>query len=395
MIVELGIVSDILAAAGSVFTLSDTADLLAEKINDRNRRDKIQMDNSADAISDYALNRADNFLPMPTSSNTGGAIPPRLLVLPCPDNASDSGVMDGVQDAPCGIYESRPNRTHDILDSGSRFGLLPQSVSVLATILNVAQSPPRAAIGLGNPFTDGGGNRYWYALARNVAPRRTYDSTALATLTIRPLNLHHLANISDTIPNSTITTGWLEAFIKVSPVSPGIESVATLSNIAAVIIAPGANRGPRIRATIAGSPGIPALRATASLFLDNIVITTSGGNVNLQNNHNRGRFVDAPPRGNFDDRIVYVSAEEWWREGGEFVRRYKNKTGITDIHNRPAPDSPLEKIQKIIVAYHNLVGLIRLRAKCIYNTYRTCRRHAGGKHCLNDRIAAADNNTNG
>ena len=318
VIVELGIVSDILAAAGSVFTLSDTADLLAEKINDRNRRDKIQMDNSADAISDYALNRADNFLPMPTSSNTGGAIPPRLLVLPCPDNASDSGVMDGVQDAPCGIYESRPNRTHDILDSGSRFGLLPQSVSVLATILNVAQSPPRAAIGLGNPFTDGGGNRYWYALARNVAPRRTYDSTALATLTIRPLNLHHLANISDTIPNSTITTGWLEV-IKVSPVSPGIESVATLSNIAAVIIAPGANRGPRIRATIAGSPGIPALRATASLFLDNIVITTSGGNVNLQNNHNRGRFVDAPPRGNFDDRIVYVHCVwRWrWRGGGD------------------------------------------------------------------------------
>ena len=104
-----------------------------------------------------------------------------------------------------------------------------------------------------------------------------------------------------------------------------------------MIIAPGANRGPRIRATIAGSPGIPALRATASLFLDNIVITTSGGNVNLQNNHNRGRFVDAPPRGNFDDRIVYVSTCGTAMRGGReprahtFVRRYKNMAAAASI----------------------------------------------------------------
>ena len=73
--------------------------------------------------------------------------------------------------------------------------------------------------------------------------------------------------------------------------------------------------------------------------------------------------------------ISVISAEEWWREGGEFVRRYKNKTGITDIHNRPAPDSPLEKIQKIIVAYHNLVGSYPTPSKNTTTNINNIRRH--------------------
>lgn len=317
----------ILGAVGTLFAAKNLSEEAAQTLQEHDRRQQLRTDNIATALNDYALDRADiERMPLPLPAQPGVAPIPRLLLLPCPDNLSDTGGADGLQDATCGSAT-----VHVALNGGARLGLLPW---------NSALSGSGADPGLGYPFTDGTGNNFWYAVARNVAP---------STNRTRPLNLHHLANA---------TTGWLT----VGKISPQGELADTSTRVAAVVIAPGASRTARIPLTTDLSGQINgATRAGGEL--DKITGGTSGSPVNYNNSDNDNEFVEAPRTGDFNDRVEFISAEEWWQEGGDFVRRYEEKVGITPIHNAPAPGSPLEKVRQMIVGYHSLLNYYPLPAK--------------------------------
>ena len=355
-------------AGGGVFVTYENAKQLARKQKQLNERADKQLNNAANALSHYALNRADNPLPL----HARNIIPPRLLTLPCPDNAGNyprgDGLLDGFEDASCG-GRSRTS----ILDSGARFGLLPWRKGFLLTLFgNRAATPPRAAGGLGYPFADGIGNQYWYAVAYNVAPRERQTVA---------LNLHRLANL---------TSGWL-AVANVKHQLGG-EVAATATRIAAVAIAPGLGRGERIPphqlATTTVRHTDPRLKA--SLFLDRITITataaaltvgattyinTAAGTLRFTNYNNNLNFVAAPKRNGFNDRVAYLSADDWWREDGDFAKQYAKKTGITPVHNRPAAGSPLAKIRAMMMAYHRLLGFYPAPAKNTDTNVNRATRH--------------------
>ena len=386
-------------AGGGVFVTYENAKQLARKQKQLNERADKQLNNAASALSHYALNRADNPLPL----HARNIIPPRLLTLPCPDNAGNyprgDGLLDGFEDASCG-GRSRTS----ILDSGARFGLLPWRKGFLLTLFgNRAATPPRAAGGLGYPFADGIGNQYWYAVAYNVAPRERQTVA---------LNLHRLANL---------TSGWLTVAHVQRQL--GGEVAATVARVAGVVIAPGLGRGERIPPNVLATTPIiyndPRIRT--NLFLDGVTITAtaptltvipsyyatvvSGVNlplvsvelgtvapapateeiVRLRNYDNNLNFVVAPKRGDFDDRVAYLSADDWWRENGDFAKQYAAKTGVTHIHNRPLPASPLAKIQAMVMAYHRLLGFYPTPAKNTDTNVNSATRHCASFNSGNTR----------
>ena len=366
-------------AGGGVFVTYENAKQLARKQKQLNERADKQLNNAANALSHYALNRADNPLPL----HANNTIPPRLLTLPCPDNAGNyprgDGLLDGFEDASCG----GTSRT-SILNSGARFGLLPWRKGFLLTLFgNRAATPPRAAGGLGYPFADGIGNQYWYAVAYNVAPRERQTVA---------LNLHRLANL---------TSGWL-AVANVKHQLGG-EVAATATRIAAVAIAPGLGRGERIPphqlATTTVRYTDPRLKA--SLFLDRITITataaaltvgattyinTAAGTLRFTNYGNNETFAAAPKRNGFNDRIAYLSADDWWREDGDFAKQYAKKTGVSPVHNRPAAASPLAKIRAMMMAYHRLLGFYPTPAKNTDTNVNRATRHCATFNSGNKNI---------
>ncbi len=319
----------LLSAIGGLFAVTNLAEETAEKTQEFDRREQSRLDGVATALTDYALNRADiERLPLNLPSQPAANVVPRLLLLPCPDNLGEA-TIDGLQDATCGVPANPA-----ILNGGSRFGLLPWNSALDAT---------EADLGLGHPFEDGTGNNYWYSVARNVAPKTAMQKD-------RPLNLHHLANAP--------AADWLQV-MKLSPVDDTTEDAVAVPRVAAVVIAPGGARAARVvDATPAADGG-----ARAAGFLDAIDTTLPGGAANFNNADNDGNFVDAQHRDGFDDRIRYISADEWWQEGGEFARRYGERVGITEVHNRPAPGSPLEKIREMMIAYHTLLQFYPTPAK--------------------------------
>ena len=347
------VLAGLVSWAYATHTRAEQVRAIKQKLNERA---DARLNNAVNALSDYALNRADNPLPLDSTD----IIPPRLLTLPCPDNVGrpprGDGLMDGLTDPSCG-GRSRPS----ILYSGARFGMLPwQRGFVLTLFGNQAATPPRVASGLGYPFADGIGNQYRYAVAYNVAPR---ERQTIA------LNLHRLANL---------TTGWLTvANVKRQL---GGEVALMETRVAGVVIAPGLARGERIPPHLLASTPVvyndPRLQA--NVFLDRITITataaaltigattyinTAAATLRFTNYRNDETFVAASKRGRFDDRVAYLSANDWWRENGDFAKQYAKKTGVSPVHNRPAAGSPLAKIQAMVMAYHRLLGFYPMPAK--------------------------------
>ncbi len=363
-----------------MFVIYKEGTILSEKIQESQRRARLQLNDIANALSHHALTRADNPLPLRYQQR----IPPRLLTLPCPDNAGSpphgDGQINGTENSPCG-----KGTNPSILHSGSRFGILPWQRKFIFTIGNVPARPPRVIGGLGQPFADSTGNNYWYAIAFNVAPREKQTE---------PLNLHRLANISG---------GWLT--INVVQNHGNYAFVSTLSRIAAVMIAPGIGRGARIAPDILATMSIQYNdpRVVASLSLDRITVTAisyalagaatvttiATTTMRLENDDNDRKFVRAPRRGDFNDEISFLGAEEWWREGGEFAEEYKRKAGVSDIQNLPLPGTPLAKMQAMVSAYYHFLEFYPVPAKRDEPSHiNGVRRHCAAFHSGGERATA-------
>lgn len=178
--------------------------------------------------------------------------PGRPGMLPYPDRNAD-GNYDGSSDCPSGA-----------LASNMLLGRLPW----------LSQTSPCVAplTGVGVNVVDGAGERLWYAVSRNLL----YQPSGSGYPAVSPALLN-------------VTTQWLT-------VLDGQGN--TLSNrVAAVLLAPGAPLRGQNRAAAA-----PA----AANYLD----SASVGGVNYSNADFDGVFIAAPAGDDFNDRLIYVTADE-------------------------------------------------------------------------------------
>lgn len=321
-----------------------------------------------DALLTYMLLRSENTLGIVQGNTT---IPPRLLMLPCPDNIGGDNNLDGSQEGGCRAAGS--TIVNEILDSGSRFGRLPwKSRSILNNAIND---------GLDIDVSDAAGNRFWYALSRNMAP--TTNSTALSRL---PLNLHRLVTHAD---------DWLSVRNQFGDV--------VSNQVAAVILSPGPGRETRLQesvlatlslnvATAVTAPGAPL--APTRYFED---YTAQRGSVTqtIANYNTDGVFVQAPPDAEqgFNDSLVYLGIRQLADTRHPFAHSYARLLGINDIHNAPRTGQPLWQMAQALEAYHALFGFYPSPARQdntlhVSTRQRGCARYHSGSASLSFPIAA-------
>ena len=306
----------IVVLLGGAVTGGLTHRVLTSIHHGKQTRQKIDSQNIAlarDMLADYMLVRSAR--PFNVARPGGSPIIPRLLMLPCPDNLGDRN-LDGSQDPTCG--GDIEGVTNGILISGSRFGRLPYRARFLSG------GHGEVSDGLGADLRDSHGNRFWYAVSKNMVP--TSDNT--------PLNFHRLDSVS---------SGWLS----VVNIMPHTEKRVTLSErVAAVVISPGKYRVGRLPESYV---------TTATLSFDDILpesyFESAFGESNADSD---GVFFDVFGNPSVNDRLAHIELDELYR--GEFMRRYAEYAGVTQTHNAPVPDSPLDEIHRAITAWRDFFG---------------------------------------
>ncbi len=304
------------------------------------------------ALVNYMLRRSAR--PLNIARPGGGAIEPRLLMLPCPDNVEGDHNLDGTQDPTCGADGgSNRNLTNGVLSSGARFGRLPDR----ARYNELGED--EISDGLEGDFR-GGGGRLWYALSQHFAP----------ALNGAPLNLHRLDSRDDK---------WLSVVRFAPEQTPPLITVH--SRVAAVVLAPGRH--------VAGRPSEEFV-ATASLDLEQInaslYFESAGEESNADAN---GVFVRALPSGEFDDFADYIGADEMLDADGRFLRDYLVFAGAGEVHNAPAAGSPLAEISIALAEWRVFFGFYPAPAANISVHIDERARHCAAFHTAEPASASA------
>ena len=318
----------------------------------------------------YLLLRSGNHLGI--ASGSASSVDPRLLMLLCPDNVGD-GNLDGSQDPSCGAAsKSSKNIVNNVLDSGSRFGRLPWRSYNPNTVKNAIYE------GLERDFRGAYGKRLWYALSRNMTPRKKQSITQAP-----PLNFHRLM---------TMETGWLSVVGQTGQ---------TLSNKAvAVVLAPGpplsGQTGQLADSALPSTVSVysylthvagGAKRLSPENYFEAYEVTSVGFNalivtVTIQANYDRdGVFIRAPSNAAFNDAVAYIDLHDLTAPNLPFLAAYKKIIGITEIQNAPRPDSLLDKTQQAVSAYFSVFGFYPTPAI-------VASAHTGGRlrHCAESHI---------
>ena len=325
-----------------------TGTLIYERIADfetarKKRAQSRAAENARDSLVNYMLARSAR--PLNIARPIGRKIPPRLLMLPCPDNLGDQN-LDGTQDPSCGADGTRADAVRGILDSGSRFGRLPYRTKFSA-------APPdndELNDGLGEDFRDPHGNRLWYAVSQNFVP----------SANPKPLNLHRLDSVGG---------GWLSVVRAVprgiSGVPPSLSAVETRA--AAVVLAPGKHRPGRLPEEFLFTASLSRGAVNPSLYFE-----SRGGQSNADAD---GVFILGRADRDFDDSLAYISFGELLNPRGAFMRGYRAYTGASGVHNAPVAGSPLAGIYRALADWKNVFGFYPPPAANTARHIETMRRH--------------------
>ena len=277
------------------------------------------------------------------------SVPPRFLMLPCPDNMGDIGRLDGAQDPPCGASGNKLP-----LESGSRFGRLPW---------NVNQTENRGGKivtgdGLGSDFKDAAGNRLWYAVSRNFVHRWDNQNP-------HPLNLHYIANLQTdwlTVRNGRKRRSFPGEVLNVTISESGRDEWdKKLERVAAVIIAPGVplDEQQRIEEDALADANLRTAdrRVKADFYFEEVDTPKWG---TIKNHENDGEFVAvsrAPwMRNQSNDILTFTTLDDLTNPDFPFMRGYKKQMGMSSAQNFLYDDSPLDDVRKGIEAYYDFFG---------------------------------------
>ena len=353
----VGLLLAFLMLLGIMFSgllLHDSANYFEQTRREQERQGQLDLQAAREALLIYMLLRADNPLAIAQGSAT---VKPRRLLLPCPDNVSDNN-LDGSQEGGCRGVGS--NIVNGILDSGSRFGRLPwRSRNLLNYSIND---------GLDLDTRDAAGNRFWYAMSRNMAP-----TNSAALLSQPPLNLHRLV---------TQAGDWLTVRNKLG----GVVS----NRVAAVILAPGPGAQGRlpesVLTTISLNYATDVAAAGAPLAPERYFESyTVGITQTIANFNTDGVFIQAPPalEQGFNDALTFISIRELTYRDHYFMGSYKRLIGISPVHNAPLPDRPLWQMKQALRAYQALFGFYPVPARQdntlhVSTRMRACARYDSG-----------------
>ena len=318
---------------------------------------RLQLVDAAAALESYMVFRAGDDLAIAKGTSP---IEPRLLQLPCPDivgGKTSDNALDGAQDPYCGSIrtnDSSINRTRKFLDSGSRFGRLPWRTRLQKDLNN------KVAVndGVHRSFEDAEGNRFWYVVARNMAPNKQRVLGDDEPEKYGLLNFHSLITDTDEFKDTDKEKGWLEV------VNQNGDVIS--DQAAAVVLSPNKTRGGR-------HPESYLL--TASLTYSNDVSRTRDGirdgglhpekffesltiNETVYSNATwNGVFIQAPASEEFDDGVAYIDIKDMIRPGSAAYEGYKKVVGITQTHNLPGVGTPLAMTRDAIMNYVAMHGV--------------------------------------
>ena len=354
----------LLAGGATIYRGNQLVHEAADRQIKQESRTAEKMSEAKRALIDYLLFQSNRF----SVAKTSPGIQPRYFQFPCPDNGGDHN-LDGVPDEPCNTDSrkstaaTRNHLTNWVLRSGSRFGRLPWRSKYDFDFLR---------LGFNNPnLFDAAGNRLWYVLSRNVAPRKKGDNPI-------PLNLHYLSLIKEELKE--------EEWLTVRDETGGIIS----NRVMAAMLSPGPIIGAQQRRhpeslvekltiTITDSK-IADTPLGAENFFEAVYATITIGEdevVTLLANYDRdGDFVQS--RGGIitsayqfeneggeiktifytmNDQIAYLSLDELIRPRGEFMRNFEGYLGINPkVQNAPLRNSPLAQLKTAAEGFYSAFG---------------------------------------
>ena len=353
----------LLAGGATIYRGNQLVHEAADRQIKQESRTAEKMSEAKRALIDYLLFQSNRF----SVAKTSPGIQPRYFQFPCPDNGGDHN-LDGVPDEPCNTDSrkstaaTRNHLTNWVLRSGSRFGRLPWRSKYDFDFLR---------LGFNNPnLFDAAGNRLWYVLSRNVAPRKKSDNPI-------PLNLHYLSLIKEELKE--------EEWLTVRDETGGIIS----NRVMAAMLSPGPIIGAQKRypeslvekltITITDSK-IADTPLGAENFFEAVYATITIGEdevVTLLANYDRdGDFVQSR-RGiitsayqfenedgkieatyyAMNDQIAYLSLDELIRPRGEFMRNFEGYLGINPkVQNAPLRNSPLAQLKTAAEGFYSAFG---------------------------------------
>ena len=386
----------LLAGGATIYRGNQLVHEAADRQIKQESRTAEKMSEAKRALADYLLFQSNRFVITKSSAQ----ISSRYLQFPCPDNAGEHdtggikrGNLDGVPDEPCGVDSrgstalTRNHLTNWVLRGGSRFGRLPWKSDFDLGIDN-------RRLGFNNPkLLDASGNRLWYAVSRNVAPRKNTNDPI-------PLNPHYLSLLK-------------EEWLTVRDETGGIIS----NRVMAAMLSPGPIIGAQKRypeslvekltITITDSK-IADTPLGAENFFEAVYATITIGEdevVTLLANYDRdGDFVQSR-RGiitsayqfeNTDgeietihyamnDQIAYLSLDELIRPRGEFMRNFEGYLGINPkVQNAPLRNSPLAQLKTAAEGFYSAFGFYPNPAPINEDNAGTRNRHCGAYHTITD-----------
>ena len=382
----------LLAGGATIYRGNQLVHEAADRQIKQESRTAEKMSEAKRALTDYLLFQSNRF----SVAKTSPGIQPRYFQFPCPDNGGDHN-LDGVPDEPCNTDSrkstaaTRNHLTNWVLRSGSRFGRLPWRSKYDFDFLR---------LGFNNPnLFDAAGNRLWYVLSRNVAPRKKGDNPI-------PLNLHYLSLIKEELKE--------EEWLTVRDETGGIIS----NRVMAAMLSPGPIIGAQQRRhpeslvekltiTITDSK-IADTPLGAENFFEAVYATITIGEdevVTLLANYDRdGDFVQSR-RGiitsayqfenedgkieaihyAMNDQIAYLSLDELIRPRGEFMRNFEGYLGINPkVQNAPLRNSPLAQLKTAAEGFYSAFGFYPNPAPINEDNAGTRNRHCGAYHTITD-----------
>ena len=357
----------LLAGGATIYRGNQLVHEAADRQIKQEHRTAEKMSEAKRALMNHFIAQIPRYKP----NRVGSGIKPRYLQFPCPDNASDKK-LDGVPDAPCGkdvrgtdiIGENTPDHlSNHILLSGSRFGRLPWKTKFDFGTTHLGFNNPK--------LFDAAGNRLWYAVSRNVAPRKKSDNPI-------PLNLHYLSLIKEELKE--------EEWLTVRDETGGIIS----NRVMAAMLSPGPIIGTQKRYAEAAvetmtitlkhrkipndSPlhaenFFEAVYATITISEDEVVtllanydrdgdfVQSRGGIITsayqFENEHGEIKTIFYT----MNDQIAYLSLDELIRPRGEFMRNFEGYLGINPkVQNAPLRNSPLAQLKTAAEGFYSAFG---------------------------------------
>ncbi|MGI9306515.1 MAG: hypothetical protein ACR2P5_04340 [Gammaproteobacteria bacterium] len=314
------------------------------------------VENARESLLIYMLARGTR--PLNILRAGGAPIPPRLLMLPCPDNLGDKN-LDGSQDPTCGKTGGRKtDAVNGILNSGSRFGRLPGKTRIPNNIL--FGNDAAFNDGLGEDFRDAHGNRLWYAVSQNIVPSTNN----------KPLNLHRLDSLSD----KWLSMAASKPALRVLNGKQVWDYTAVTLNarVAAVVLAPGKHESGRRAESFLTTASLNVGSINASAYFE-----SQGGESNADVD---GVFVLGKPESGFDDYLSYISLGELLNPRGAFLRGYRAYTGAGETHNAPHARAPLAEIYGALARWKNVFGFYPTPAANTAAHIESGKRHCAAFH---------------